>query len=72
MLQSWSNNTFQRFAREIKIWDRARHKNCLSLQGYTLVANEAPALVTEWMENGTIVEYIKANPETDLIAMVGT
>ena len=51
-------NEFQRFCREGVTWKHLRHPNILPLLGVTL--NEQRfALVSEWMENGNINEFIK-------------
>lgn len=29
-----------------------------------------PSLVTEWMDNGTVLEYVKRRPDTDIVPLV--
>ncbi|KAG8897793.1 hypothetical protein FRC00_003801, partial [Tulasnella sp. 408] len=48
-----------RLARELKIWARAKHPNILKLVGYYLSENYSCAqLVSPYMENGNIIQYI--------------
>lgn len=55
----------QRLARELKVWERAKHPNVLKLIGYYLSENYASAqLISPYMENGNIMEYIKRNQAT--------
>lgn len=61
----------QTIIKELKIWSRLDHQNILQLRGYTLDDGEFPALVSEWMTNGTMLEYLKLNPQVDLFDMVG-
>ncbi|KAG8899644.1 hypothetical protein FRC00_001159 [Tulasnella sp. 408] len=50
----------QRLARELKIWEKAKHPNVLKLMGYFLSDDYASAqLISPYMENGNILEYIK-------------
>ncbi|KAG9023282.1 hypothetical protein FS837_005875 [Tulasnella sp. UAMH 9824] len=54
------SKTCQRLARELKVWDKAKHPNVLKLIGYYLSENYASAqLISPYMENGNITEYIK-------------
>ncbi|KAG9048664.1 hypothetical protein FS837_012292 [Tulasnella sp. UAMH 9824] len=49
-----------RLTRELKIWEKAKHPNILKLTGYYLNENYSCAqLISPYMENGNITEYIK-------------
>ena len=50
-------NGLQRFCREGVAWKHLRHPNILPLLGVT-VSEHRFALVSEWMENGNINEFI--------------
>lgn len=53
----------QKLSREIRIWAQLSHPNVLPLLGYFVEGTGAmPSLVSEWMENGTLTEYIKRLP----------
>ena len=54
---TWMNG-LQRFCREGVAWKHLRHPNILPLLGVTLNEHRF-ALVSEWMENGNINEFIK-------------
>ncbi|KAF9785170.1 kinase-like domain-containing protein [Thelephora terrestris] len=50
-----------RFCKEVITWRTLRHPNVLPLIGVTM--SEAQfAMVSEWMSNGNINEFVKANP----------
>ena len=53
----WINGS-QRFCREGVAWNHLRHPNILPLLGVTLNEHRF-ALVSEWMENGNINEFIQ-------------
>ena len=56
--------------KEIRIWSRLAHKNILPLLGF-IIEGEYPSLISEWMENGTALKYVKRNPECDILELVG-
>jgi hypothetical protein len=61
----------QALAGEIRAWVRLRHENVVSLLG-TMLLDSVPSLVSEWMENGTVVTYLKAHKDADRLALVRT
>ncbi|KAF8753715.1 Histone deacetylase (HDAC) interacting [Rhizoctonia solani] len=46
---------------EIYYWSKLNHKNVSKLLGITML-EERLAMVSEWMENGTLNQYLKKNP----------
>ena len=49
----------QKFVNEIRIWAKLEHENVLPLKGFYFEGNELmPNLVSEWMEDGTLDEYV--------------
>ena len=46
-----------------------RHPNILPLLGATMSMNRL-VMVSEWMVNGTINEFVKADPDADLLGLV--
>jgi len=50
-------NGLQRFCREGVAWKHLRHPNILPLIGVT-VSKQRFAMVSEWMENGNINEFV--------------
>ncbi|KAI5120172.1 hypothetical protein M0805_008439 [Coniferiporia weirii] len=62
--------TMQVTAKDIYIWSKLKHPNLVRLLGFIPEAGYLPSLVSEWMENGSILGYIKRNPEYDLMHLV--
>lgn len=55
-------NIIQGFVRETQIWSELEHRNILPFIGYTLEIRDGlhfMSLVSEWMENGTVLDYVK-------------
>ena len=52
------------------MWGALHHPNVLPLLGATATGAEF-AMVSEWMANGNINEYIKAHPGADRLGLVG-
>ena len=59
----------QEFCREVVLWKQFKHPNLLPLVG---AKNSPPALVmvSEWMEHGTIADFIVARPEANRLKLV--
>ena len=57
------------FARELKIWTELNHRNVLPCLGFAEY-NNSPTLVSEWMENGNVIEFLTNNINTDRLKMV--
>lgn len=54
----------RRFCKEVVLWKSLNHPNILGLIGVCRLDNAPDArltMVSEWMENGNIIEYIKHN-----------
>lgn len=44
----------------MRLWSKLDHENILPLLGYFLEGQKAlPNLVSEWMEDGTLIDYMK-------------
>lgn len=50
------------------VWKRLTHPNIVPLLGITPTPLQ---LVSEWMTGGSLMEYIKKNPDTDRLGLVG-
>jgi serine/threonine protein kinase len=59
----------QMFAREMCVWARLDHENVLSLVGIVTI-DGMPALASEWMENGTMNEYLKTCTGVNVLILV--
>ncbi|CUA67873.1 WD repeat-containing protein 5 homolog [Dictyostelium discoideum] [Rhizoctonia solani] len=57
-----SPKTMKRAARELYYWSRMKHKNIHHLMGVIIFKNLYLGMVSEWMENGNLHEYILSHP----------
>lgn len=51
------------------MWSALRHPNVLPLLGATMIGTQL-AMVSEWMSNGNINEFVKAHPDADRAGLV--
>ncbi|KAG9119632.1 hypothetical protein FRC07_005265, partial [Ceratobasidium sp. 392] len=49
---------------ELYYWSRLKHHNVLELLGFSVFQDQL-AMISHWMENGTMNEYIRKHPEVD-------
>ncbi|KIJ27046.1 hypothetical protein M422DRAFT_127665, partial [Sphaerobolus stellatus SS14] len=70
---------FQRVWREYMIWSSLSHPNILPFLGYSNIFSESqnascevPALISPWMSNGTLLQYLEENlkPNPDKLLML--
>lgn len=59
----------QKFCKEVVTWKALRHPNVLPLIGVTMDGIHF-AMVSEWMENGTINQFVEKNPDADRLGLV--
>lgn len=57
--------TKQTIQREAKIWAKLDHPYILSFIGTSDVFQPQLALISPWMENGTVIQYVKMNAGVD-------
>ncbi|CAE6421319.1 unnamed protein product [Rhizoctonia solani] len=57
--------TLKRAVREIYIWSKMEHVNVHQLMGVVIFKNQSIGMVSEWMDNGNVHEYIRKNPHAD-------
>ena len=57
--------------RELCIWVRLQHENILPLIGMVVI-DGVPVLASDWMENGTMNEYLREQEGADILAVVRT
>ena len=50
------------------MWKRLDHQNLVPLLGITSTPLQ---LISEWMPNGNLLEYIRSHPDTDRLGLVG-
>ncbi|EJD03602.1 kinase-like protein [Fomitiporia mediterranea MF3/22] len=56
-------------ARELSVWSKLDHANILPLQGF-IMEGSYPLVIAQWMENGTVREYLQRQPMCDIKSMV--
>jgi len=61
--------TMQRFCKEVVTWKALHHQNVLPLLGVTM-ANTQFTMVSEWMANGNINEFIKVHRHANRFELV--
>ncbi|ELU37487.1 protein tyrosine kinase domain-containing protein [Rhizoctonia solani AG-1 IA] len=57
-------------SREIHTWSKCNHPNILPLLGLAIFRNRL-AIVSPWMQNGTLPDFLKKNPNADRFQLVG-
>ena len=62
-------NVLQGFCREGVAWKHLRHPNVLPLLGVT-VSEYRFAMVSEWMENGNIIKFVKKDKHVNRTELV--
>ena len=64
-----SDHVWQNFCKEVVGWKTLHHPNVLPLLGVTTTDNRL-VMVSEWMTNGNITEFLKVNPNVDRLELV--
>ena len=61
----------QGFCREVVAWKHLSHQNILPLLGVS-ISPDAPRLciLTEWMNNGNVMQYARSNPNANRLQLV--
>ncbi|CAE7085759.1 unnamed protein product, partial [Rhizoctonia solani] len=54
--------TLKRAARELYLWSRMDHPHIHRLQGVILFRDQYLGMVSEWMDNGNLHEYLRKHP----------
>lgn len=68
-LMTWADPALQMFCREVVMWKALHHPNILPLLGVTMTDTRF-VMVSEWMTNGTINEFVKLHPNADRFELV--
>ena len=63
-------DALQRFCKEVVMWKFLQHPNVLPLIGVSMSKTQF-AMVSRWMANGTVDEYVKAHSRVDRLRLVG-
>ncbi|KAG9098026.1 hypothetical protein FRC06_006900 [Ceratobasidium sp. 370] len=59
----------QHAARELYFWSKLKHSNVLELLGFAMFQGQL-AMISPWMENGTLNDHIRRHPELDRWALI--
>ena len=60
----------QSLAKELYIWSKLNHPNILGLEGFYVEDGRHPALVSKWIENGSVIDYLKKHPDIPCLSIV--
>ena len=63
-------STTQRFRKDVMTWKALRHQNTLPLLGVMMSGNQF-VMVSEWMANGNITEFIEMHRDVNRFKLVG-
>ena len=69
LFKTQADPALQRFCREVVMWKTLHHPNILPLLGVTMT-NTRFVMVSEWMMNGTINEFVELHPKADRFELV--
>jgi len=61
----------QTFCKEVVTWKSLHHPNVLSLLGVTM-GERLFAMISEWMVNGNIVDFVEAHRDANRFKLVGS
>lgn len=59
----------QLYCKEVVVWRRLSHINVLPFLGVSTTVFKL-AMVSEWMSNGTITDYVEKHPEANRLRLV--
>ncbi|KEP45265.1 tyrosine kinase catalytic domain protein, partial [Rhizoctonia solani 123E] len=64
-LQDCEQKTIKCAAREIYYWSLMEHRNIHHLMGVIVFKDQYLGMVSEWMENGNLREYLRTHPDAN-------
>ncbi|KAI5122316.1 hypothetical protein M0805_002483 [Coniferiporia weirii] len=64
------DNFFRSFCRELRIWSSIEHPNILPFLGYVLYRGDHFALVSPWMENGTVSNFSRGKSVDEKLKLI--
>ncbi|KAF9452803.1 TKL/TKL-ccin protein kinase [Macrolepiota fuliginosa MF-IS2] len=60
----------KRFVREIQVWSKLKNEHILSFYGIVTDQGRHMHMVSPWLENGNVLDYVKQNPEADKMLLI--
>ncbi|CAE6404251.1 unnamed protein product [Rhizoctonia solani] len=64
-LEQCMYKTLKRAARELFYWSKLEHRNIHQLMGVIVFKDQYLGMVSEWMENGNLYNYLQKHPDAD-------
>ncbi|KAF8684464.1 kinase-like protein [Rhizoctonia solani] len=65
LIEQCDYKILKRATREIYYWSKMKHENIHELMGMVIFMGQSLGMVSEWMENGNLHEYLRRNPGAD-------
>ena len=63
--------SIKQLCREVLIWKRLAHQDVLPLLGVSALEDRQYfRIISEWMPDGNVAEFIKSNPQTNRLRLV--
>ncbi|THH06169.1 hypothetical protein EW145_g4265 [Phellinidium pouzarii] len=56
--------------KKLCIWATLKHPNILPLRGFIVEKNGFPSLLSDWMENGSALVFVKKHPECNVARLI--
>ncbi|KAG8688979.1 hypothetical protein FRC11_004386 [Ceratobasidium sp. 423] len=69
LIEQCDYKSLKRATREIHYWSKMKHEHVHQLMGVILFKGQALGMVSEWMVNGNLHEYLQKNPKTDRLEL---
>ncbi|CAE6445766.1 unnamed protein product [Rhizoctonia solani] len=65
VIEQCDYKSLKRATREIHLWSKMKHENVHQLMGVIMFKGQSLGMVSEWMENGNLHDYLRRNPDVD-------
>ncbi|KAL5640108.1 hypothetical protein ACGC1H_007410 [Rhizoctonia solani] len=65
LIEQCDYKTLKRATREIHFWSKMKHENVHQLMGVIIFMEHSLGMVSEWMDNGNLHDYLRKNPSVD-------
>ncbi|KAG8756651.1 hypothetical protein FRC11_005153, partial [Ceratobasidium sp. 423] len=69
LIEQADYKSLKRASREIYYWSKMKHDNVHQLMGVILFKGQALGMVSEWMDDGNLHEYMRKQPQLDRYQM---
>ncbi|KAH7338689.1 WD40-repeat-containing domain protein [Rhizoctonia solani] len=65
VIEQCDYKSLKRATREIHYWSKMKHENVHQLMGVIMFKGQSLGMVSEWMENGNLHDYLRRSPDVD-------